>query len=685
MKIKVILLACCIPFCSMAQTGNVGIGTASPQARLHVTDSSVVFSATGNIPGSPGNPPIQGAGRRMMWYPDKAAFRAGYVDNTQWDNSNIGLYSHVIGNNSIASWISSVAIGMQDTASNLGSFALGNYNRSSGSNAMVFGNSSIASADYSMTLGSNLRAITAYETVLGRWNTSPGTFSNSWNPTDRLFVIGNGTAEDSKSDALVMLKNGNTGIGIANPAIKFHVGFGTTRIEGPQSAGSVALSVGGFGEVRVDAPGIAGGRITIKENGHVGIGTNNPGYPLNFASLLGDKIALWGNAGAHYGFGVQSGLLQLHTDDAAASIQFGYGSSTSFTERMRMYNSGESGLLLNGRLVLKNGTVPLDPAYGAGIWMYRGDNAGILGFMGVQNNQNLGFYGGPGGWGFTYDAVNSRVGIGNNNPNAPLSFGAQLGRKITLYPSGVGNYGLSVHNNELRIHSDDPSSIISFGQENLAGAFTERARFINAGVDGLSMKGRLVLGNGLLTDPNPGIMLLNLDNSSLQNFVGLANSNDQFGIYSYTGAGWGIVMNNNNGNVGIGNGNPTQRLHVSGNILASGTITPSDLRYKKDVHVINDALTRLQQLNGVTYYMNSDTAWKFDDKLQYGVIAQEVEKVFPEMVTTIDEKGYKGVEYTKLIPVLIESIKDQQKMIEELKKQNEIQQKQIDQLLKNKG
>src|SRR6266404_369571 len=59
--------------------GNVGIGTSNPAARLHVADSSVLFSATGIVPGTPGNPPISGAGRRMMWYAGKAAFRVGYV------------------------------------------------------------------------------------------------------------------------------------------------------------------------------------------------------------------------------------------------------------------------------------------------------------------------------------------------------------------------------------------------------------------------------------------------------------------------------------------------------------------------------------------------------------------------------------------------------------------------------
>ncbi len=56
----------------------------------------------------------------------------------------------------------------------------------------------------------------------------------------------------------------------------------------------------------------------------------------------------------------------------------------------------------------------------------------------------------------------------------------------------------------------------------------------------------------------------------------------------------------------------------------------------------------------------------FKDGKQYGVIAQEIEKIMPEIVST-DAEGYKSVAYTDIIPVLIESIKAQQAMIEQLK------------------
>ncbi len=215
--------------------------------------------------------------------------------------------------------------------------------------------------------------------------------------------------------------------------------------------------------------------ISISANAqNVGIGTTAPTGPLSFPNILGNKVVLYGDGNSsHYGLGIQGALLQMYSDAPAANIGFGYGRSGAFTERMRLINSGSEGLILNGRVSLRNGTSPVDQNYAAGIWMYRADNTAALGFMGVQNNQNMGFYGGPAGWGFTYDAINSRVGIGNNNPNAPLAFPPALGKKITLYPGATGDVGFAVAGNRLQIYSDNPNADVAIGYD-AAGVFNER-------------------------------------------------------------------------------------------------------------------------------------------------------------------------------------------------------------------
>jgi hypothetical protein len=147
MKIYLTLFALCMASLVNAQ---VGIGTNTPLARLHVVDSSVLFSAPGDVPGTPTATPISGPGRRMMWYADKAAFRAGYVGSyasSYWDMSNIGKYSFATGFNTRASGEHSFAAGYQTYASGVGATALG-------SNSIASGDRSFSSAGYASGLGS---------------------------------------------------------------------------------------------------------------------------------------------------------------------------------------------------------------------------------------------------------------------------------------------------------------------------------------------------------------------------------------------------------------------------------------------------------------------------------------------------------------------------------------------------
>jgi hypothetical protein len=122
------------------------------------------------------------------------------------------------------------------------------------------------------------------------------------------------------------------------------------------------------------------------------------------------------------------------------------------------------------------------------------------------------------------------------------------------------------------------------------------------------------------------------------------------------------------GNVGIGTSNPTEMLDVAGNIRATGTITPSDLRLKTNITPIPSALSKIESLQGVYYNWNREKypERNFSDEKQIGLIAQDVEKVIPEVVHT-DAEGYKSMSYDKLTAVLIEAVKEQQKIIKEQK------------------
>ncbi len=131
-----------------------------------------------------------------------------------------------------------------------------------------------------------------------------------------------------------------------------------------------------------------------------------------------------------------------------------------------------------------------------------------------------------------------------------------------------------------------------------------------------------------------------------------------------------------NGNVGIGCTSPAYKLHVIGDIASSATVRStnvvvtgaisacSDIRYKTNITELTNPMQKLMQLNGVSYYWKTAEFpnMNFSNKRQIGFIAQDVEKIFPEMVFT-DDAGYKSIDYSRLTPVLVETIKEQQRQI----------------------
>ena len=147
-------------------------------------------------------------------------------------------------------------------------------------------------------------------------------------------------------------------------------------------------------------------------------------------------------------------------------------------------------------------------------------------------------------------------------------------------------------------------------------------------------------------------------------------------IKFHFGAGAEKYRLKGNGNFGIGTSNPQERLHVVGDIVATGNVTAyySDERLKDLKGAIPDALDKVNKLTGYYYTPNAlaHSLGVDNTELEVGVSAQEVEEVLPEIVTKSavgqDEFGedYKSVHYDKLTPLLIESIKELTKKVTEL-------------------
>lgn len=140
----------------------------------------------------------------------------------------------------------------------------------------------------------------------------------------------------------------------------------------------------------------------------------------------------------------------------------------------------------------------------------------------------------------------------------------------------------------------------------------------------------------------------------------------------------------------VGNGtsstdrNTAFAVSKTGDVYVVGTLThSSDSRLKTNVSTLGQAIESVMKLRGVTFNWDKSVAANANasDALQYGFIAQEVEKVFPALVST-NINGYKSVNYMGVIPVLTEAIKDQQAEIEDLKKENEELKSTLEALLK---
>jgi hypothetical protein len=274
------------------------------------------------------------------------------------------------------------------------------------------------------------------------------------------------------------------------------------------------------------------------------------------------------------------------------------------------------------------------------------------------------------------------VGIGITSPNAPLQFSnSTANRKVVLYETANNDhqyYGIGINSGVFRYQVDGTSSNHIFYAGTSASASNELMRITG-------------LGNVGIGNNNPTASL-QVSRGTGVNGTAAFNGTTHISHFNYSTTehtyirggkdGANVYINDVGtlGNVAIGNGTPTEKLHVFGNLRVSGTICNtsgaitacSDVRYKKNFSKIENPLNKVLSLNGLQYDWRVDEFKEnnFSKSRQIGFIAQEMEKVFPEMVFT-DEKGFKSVDYARLTPVLVEAIKEQQKMIDNLRFTND--------------
>ena len=163
-------------------------------------------------------------------------------------------------------------------------------------------------------------------------------------------------------------------------------------------------------------------------------------------------------------------------------------------------------------------------------------------------------------------------------------------------------------------------------------------------------------GIGQTTTHNSmAILIDNSDVVSMKNQTTFTNGIDVTSAVQSTSKTTGTVKIA--GGLGV-----VKTLNVGEDVVAYAS---SDERYKDNLKPITNPIDKVKSLTGYTFTWN-DKHEQFNGNDDIGVVAQEVEKVLPEIVDTRDN-GYKAVKYEKMVALLIEAVKEQQKQIDELK------------------
>jgi len=271
--------------------------------------------------------------------------------------------------------------------------------------------------------------------------------------------------------------------------------------------------------------------------------------------------------------------------------------------------------------------------------------------------------------GFSTNAAVRRLYIDNKNgdgsssdPNGGITFRTGNAPSDRMHVSFAGNVGIgttspsnkldvigtlratSVGNSAQAIFGESANTTHSYIQINSAAAYQSAISFQSAG----SQQSVIY---------RPG------------------SSND---LHFWTTTAGDVIRMTQGGNVAIGAISPSYKLHVNGQMKSDGFLESSDRRLKKNILPLTDALDKVMHLEGVSYTWKTIAELEHEniafimsrgDKADIGLIAQEVEMVLPQLVST-DNAGFKSVEYSKIVALLIEAIKEQKTEIDLLKVEN---------------
>lgn len=535
-----------------------------------------------------------------------------------------------------------------------------------------------------------------------KFNTSAG---NDWQ-------IGKQTSDDfivmeGASARMYFEGGGNIGIGTTSPGALLHVSGRTANIG---QSNTVTFPSGSWGaNIAIGATNtITGGRGTTL------LGYENTAAD-DFCSVIGVRNTIdAGISGGHIlgldntVFATDAFSIGRHiVNNVAYSVQIG-SRDTDGDGAITILNGGNVGIAtispasdldVNGTIradhyrdnaggnLLNNGTGISVAEQADGSWTITNTASGITGsgtdnylarWNGTSALQSSAVYVTDGG----------NVGIGTATPSYPLHV---IGSEISLAGSNTiaastgGSYvaiggginisggGTSAWHTKIGIGYNADVTTSAFGMALGYTVSTSQSYSnvlgINSSITG-SGSGSHVIGNASTCSASNGYSFGsdNVVTASGAMAIGRQVTNDvsnsvEIGASS---TGTGIVVNSSN-NVGIGTTSPTYKLHVVGRFKSDGITETSDARFKNNIQPIDDALNKVLAMRGVTYEWNKEG---MESGTQIGLIAQEVEKVLPEVVDT-DQEGYKSLQYSVMVALLIEAMKDQQQTIEDLQSEQQ--------------
>jgi hypothetical protein len=475
-------------------------------------------------------------------------------------------------------------------------------------------------------------------------------------------------------------------------------------------------------------------KLYVATNGNVGIGTTSPEKGLHISTSGWDNQLLVertdGNAAITLRDGVSetaqiaivSGDLGLRAEGTLVTETFriqkntgnvGIGSTTP-ASKLAVGDAGNANHMVSIYDQTADAStnalrVKADPSSSGGDHVY-----GIVSTVNSGSSWSYGVYGvsngGSGSGGRAYGVRGVAGGATSGYNYAVRGELVDDGNSGTAI-AGVDNAAGSLNSTGGRWAGYFVGDVNIDGDLNVSGSFPSDSRWTLSGTNlypdnigwnvgigttspllPLDIRGDIVLGSGFTptasTDDNLLNIIVGSNASGATNGISFYENTGGFGMklgYDGTGAGatnkmaiysasnTELVTFENGGNVGIGTSSPSYKLHVAGRLKTDGINETSDIRLKKNINTIEKGLEKVLLMRGVNY------EWKDDNMpggTQIGLIAQEVEKILPEVVDA-DDNGYKSIQYSVMVALVIEAIKEQQNTIIEQQQKYKEQQNTI--------